>query len=294
MASMRVITRPSMEVGKVAVIGGGYLGERFAEYFSADRLAVDVGDLEALRNLLIKTKPQIVINAAAKTRTNELERPEHQAEAFRVNVGGAANSSLLAGELGFRLVQLSTGMQFDGFGPEGKGWDEEATPNPGSYYAWTKAWADSLLKPFAIQSRILIVRLSLPISNVSNPRNLLDKLPRFSSALDAQSSMSTVEDLLSATRQLLEQEATGIYNVVNPGTISFWEIVRMMVEERMLPADHPAVSVTKETFDRTVSAAGGAYQPSTFLNTDKLQAAGIRLPEIHLAIRNCIRNFQQP
>ena len=280
-----------MALGKVAVLGGGYLGTRLREHFTAAELTADVRDLQALRQVLCELRPDIVINAAAKTRTNELERPEHQAEGFAVNVGGAANVSLLAHELKFRLVHLSTGMQFDGVGPEGDGWREGDLPHPKSYYAWTKAWADCLLEPFLQRERILIVRLSLPISGVANPRNLLNKLERFSGALDAQSSMSVVEDLLRAMSSLLEQEASGTYHVVNPGTISFWEIVQLMIKEGLLPKDHSVVRVGKEQFDAGVLAAGGAYQPSTYLNTDKLQAAGILLPDIHVAISDCIRNI---
>lgn len=280
-----------MSKTRIVVVGGGYIGTRLADYFQAPLLSLDVRDLQELRSKLRAVQPNIVINAAAKTRTNDLEKPEHQAEGFAVNVGGAANLLLLARELGFRLVQLSTGMQFDGLGPDQLGWTETMLPNPQSYYAWTKTWAEQLLTPSAELDRTLIVRLALPISVVSNPRNLLNKLPNFKSVLDAQVSMSVVEDLLSAIAQLIDKRASGIFNIVNPGTISFWQIIQLMLEEGMLTNNSSITRLTKSQFDQTIHASGGAYQPSTYLNTDKLQAAGILLPDIHQAIRDCIRNF---
>lgn len=49
--------------------------------------------------------------------------------------------------------------------------------------------------------------------------------------------------------------------------------------------------MNKEEFDTMIKNSGGAYQPNSVLNTDKLQAKGIHLTEIHQAVENCITEY---
>lgn len=281
---------------KTLVIGKGYLGERFAEYFEADSIdhpEVDVTSLESLSAVLDRFKPGLVINAAGSTNTHQIEKIEHRAQAFRVNVQGPTNLAYLAHERGFRLVQLSSGMIYDGEAPDGQGWKESATPQPISYYAWTKAWADVALEPFAARDSILIIRLHVPVSARNHPRNLLNKMMQFDSAVTEPSSMTIVEDLLLATKKLVELQATGIFHVVNPGTISFYAVAACMQKYELISKDKEIKKTSKLELAETIAGSGGAQQVYPHLSTEKLESFGITLAPIQEAIERCCQQLKQ-
>lgn len=279
---------------EILVIGAGYLGSRIAEYFGARAAlsSIDITNLEALKTEIDTQKPKIVINAAAKTQTNQIEKPENQDLAFRVNVQGPANLCFLAGELNFKLVHISSGMFFDGTNPDGSSHKEDDTPQPVSYYAWTKAWADALLQPYLEKYGILITRIHLPISAVPNPRNLLDKLRKFNQFLDAPTSATVVEDFLAALDFLLQKQASGVYHLTNAGQITFYEIAQMLQEAGLIEPDRELVKVSKEQFDQLVASNGGAYQSNPLLNIGKLTAAGFPMPELKESVRKSIEKYK--
>lgn len=277
----------------ILIIGDGYLGTRLQEHFG-DRSVITIADitnLETIGAAVEQYQPEIIINAAAYTQTNDAEKPENRALAYDVNVKGPANLAYLAHQRGIYLVHLSTGMIFDGSGSDGHGFRETDPPNPTSYYTWTKAWADAELTPFLEKDTILIARLHMPLSAIPNPRNLLDKLRRFSSVVDMQGSITVVEDLLMALEKLIEQRATGIFNIVNPGTISLFEITELLRKSDLIPAEKEIKKMTKAEFDAMVAASGGAYQPDSILNTEKLQQQGIKLPDIHQAVAMAVEKY---
>jgi dTDP-4-dehydrorhamnose reductase len=277
----------------ILIIGDGYLGTRLQHHFG-DRSIITIADftqMEVIAEAIDAENPQIIINAAGYTLTNDAEKSENRKLAYDVNVKGPANLAYLAKQRGIRLVHLSTGMIFDGMGAEDKGFCEDDQPNPTSYYTWTKAWADALLTPFMDRDNILIVRLHLPLSAQPNPRNLLDKLRKFDSVADIQGSVTIVEDLLMSIEKLIEQKATGIYHVANPGTISLFEIAEKLQTHGLIPAEKELKKMNKEEFDAMIKKSGGAYQPNSYLNTDKLAQKGIQLTEIHQAVENCITEY---
>lgn len=284
---------------KVLLIGNGYLGKRIAESFRGaasqvkilDFPEVDITNLPSLQAILEQEKPQIVINAAAFTNTNQLELPENQNNGFRINVQGPCNLMIACRSVGAYLVQISTGMIFDGAGIDGKGWKESDKPQPESYYTWTKAWADLALEPFADQG-ILITRIHLPISRYSDPKNLLEKLGKFESVLDEQHSATMVEDYLKALVALVEKRATGIFHCVNPGTISLYEMRELMKKHGLADKTKPTIAISKADFNAKVATNNGAYQPTPILNTDKLQKLGIMMPNIKEAVEDAIINFK--
>ena len=275
-----------MAAEKVLVFGRGYLGGRLTEHFEAEISPADVTDLQAVRAELDRTKPDVIINAAAKTRTADLEKPENQAEAYRVNVQGAANLALAASERGIYMVQISTAMMFDG-----PGITESSLPEPKSYYAWTKAWADAQLVPLMGEG-VLIARIHTPLSKFASPRNLLTKLQGFSSVADVPASLTVVEDFLEALAALVQKRSSGIYNLVNPGSISMYRIASTMQEQGRIAADKVIKPASREELDRMVRESGGAFQPFPILETKKLEAEGISMRPAEEAVRACINEYQ--
>jgi dTDP-4-dehydrorhamnose reductase len=281
----------------VLIIGGGYLATRLHEYFIGgghtvallDYPSIDITDLESLHRVISRERPTLIINAAAHTDTAAAEKSENQAKVFALNVAGPITISQVARQHSIRWVHFSTGMMFDGPGPDGQGFRETDTPEPTNYYSWTKAWADGALTPFLERDRILIMRIHTPISRFSHPRNFLDRMQRFDKAINVESSVTIVEDMLNALDHLLATEQYGLFNVVNPGSISAYDIALLMQKQGLIPADKQLVPMTRTELD----ALGGAHQTFPILNTDKLLASGLDLPPISEAVMASIQAFKK-
>jgi dTDP-4-dehydrorhamnose reductase len=80
-----------------------------------NRRGLDITDANAVRQVVRKTGPAMIVNAAAYTAVDKAE--EEPALAFRVNRDGAGNLAQAAGEAGIPLVHLSTDYVFDGTSP---------------------------------------------------------------------------------------------------------------------------------------------------------------------------------
>src|SRR5437016_7204433 len=120
-----------------------------AEVIPLTRATLDLTDFAAVRELFRKQNPVVIVHCAALTQS-----PDCQANpklALRVNVEATA----ILAELVPRLVFFSTDLVFDG----GDGnYDEEASVNPLSIYAETKAAAERIV---LTNPNHLIVRTSL-------------------------------------------------------------------------------------------------------------------------------------
>jgi dTDP-4-dehydrorhamnose reductase len=277
----------------IIIIGKGYLGSRFAEFFGerAALVDVDITSLSALEAVIIEYTPDCLINAAGKTLTSDIEKSENKSTAFMVNVQGPANLAYLAHLYNFHLIQLSTCMVYGGPVPE-QGWRETDQISPVNYYAWTKAWADAELAPFAERDHITILRIRTPLSAVSHPRNLLNKLQTFSSVVDEPSSLTVVEDLLVVIDQILSLKKYGTFNVVNPGAISLYSIVIQLREAGLIPVDKHIQALTVEDLEKVNQAWGKASQPFPILNTDKLASIGIHMRDVQTAVTESIQQFK--
>lgn len=279
----------------ILVIGQGFLGAQIAAYFSSrahvstvDFPEVDLTNETTLKDVIEKIKPSIVINAAAFADTHAAEKPENHAKVFDINVRGPLNLLMLARQFKFRLVHIGTGMIYNG----NKTFSEIDTPNPTSYYAWTKACADAILSPFCDPDSVLIARIHLPISSVASPKNLLTKMLKFDSFATDLCSFTVVDDFLDCMRQLLIKRQSGIFHIANQGTISFFEIAENLQKHGLIDRK----TLTKTTIDQIndlIATKAGAPQTRTVFNLDKLARNGIVMQNTKKAVEQCIIEYKK-
>lgn len=259
---------------KILIFGGlggeiGWLAGKFYRSFPKSEVSyTDITELMLVKAEIRRREPDVVINAAGITgRPNIDWCEEHKLETVAGNITGPLNILQACQEKGVYWVHLSSGCIFQGDGPDGKGFteqdDDKATPP--SFYSWTKYWADQVLKNFPV----LIVRLRLPIDNESNPRNLIDKLKNYNKVIDSQNSITVIPDFLYAVERLIRKRAVGIYNVVNPGTISPAEI--MEIYKRVINLKHRFEVISEQELKTK------AVRSNCVLNTDKLRKERIYL-----------------
>lgn len=272
----------------------GWLASKFNNFLKNSQISdVDITDLSAVRKELDDKKPEKVINAAGITgRPNIDWCEEHKLETVAGNVTGPLNILQACGERKIYWVHLGSGCIFQGDGPASakatagkKGWKENDEATPPSFYSWTKYWADSILKNFPV----LIVRLRLPIDTEPNPRNLIDKLAKYSQVIDTENSITVIPDFLDAAKQLIDKKLTGIYHVTNPGVIKPSEI--MQLYQDIIDSGHDFEVVS----DRTLYEKGlvKATRSNCVLNTDKLKKEGIHLKPIQERIVEVIKEYKK-
>ncbi len=272
---------------KILIFGNGWLGNKYKNYFgaSATITSTDIGDKDAVAAILEKTKPQIVINTAGKTGRPNVDWCEsHKEETVYSNIAGAL---VLAHECMLRDIQfvhLSSGCLFQGDN-KGKGWSEDDKTTPPNFYAWTKFMADEILKQFPV----LILRLRMPIDKISDPRNLINKLATYKKIIDVENSVTIVEDLLYATDQLIQKKKTGIYHIVNPGTVRHRDILAWY-KKYVDPKHTYEMIPLKKLQELGLTQAG---RSNCILNTNKLKSAGVKLRPAKAAIIEALKEYKK-
>jgi dTDP-4-dehydrorhamnose reductase len=127
---------------KVLITGGhGQVGRELQatapstwQVIACGSAELDVTRPEAVREVLERERPAVVIQAAAYTHVDRAEQDIHEAE--RVNVMGALNVAAGAARVGARMIHISTDFVFDG--KQEHPYLPNDPPNPVSVYGRTK------------------------------------------------------------------------------------------------------------------------------------------------------------
>lgn len=241
---------------------------------------VDIVDPNQVRAVIDQVKPNLVINCVGVTNVDWSET--HQEETYAVNVRGAENIARVCLDNNLYLVHISTGYVQQSRGAA----DEKSEQDPIlpiNYYSHTKAKADESLEFLAKQGlKVLIVRPNLLLSAVPHPKNVLAKMLLHTKFHDTANSMTTAEDLVVATAELVAKQKTGIYNVVNSGVTSPYKIACMLKE--IVNPDMQIEKISKEEVEKMYTVR----RPDTVLSTAKLTRESIVMPEINQRLRDLI------
>ncbi len=279
---------------KVLVLGTGFLGSQYVSYFKnngyevegADRDKMDVTNLETLREFITQSNPDIVINAVAMTDIDWCEKNKKQT--LDVNTVGADNVAQVCQELGKYLVHISSGCIQES--PTKETVHTEADPvSPVCFYAWTKAFADQIIM-HRMQNKGLKALLLRPrqlLSAELSPRNALAKMLSYTKFIDKDNSCTVVDDLLRATFELVEKEATGIINIVNPGVTSPYRIAQQL--KRIIKPDMQLQIISKQELNEMTFA----QRIDSVLSGEKLRSYGIELASIDQRVPEIITDLKQ-
>lgn len=122
-----------------------------------------------------------------------------------------------------KLAHFSSGCIY-----EGEITDVNADPNYfGSTYSVSKGVSDVILK-----ERALVLRVRLPFSGEKVAKNLFTKLEKYSIhgklMEGGPNSITDIDEAVKITCDLMEENATGPYNLVNPGAVTTHEIADIL------------------------------------------------------------------
>lgn len=242
-----------LEKARVLVTGAsGQLGKALCRIGSARGLNVvalshaelDIGDRQDVLETLQRHAPTHIINAAAYTAVDAAE--SDISRAYLANRDGAAHLAEAAGDIGCRLLHVSTDFVFDG--NQGKPYSPYDTPNPLNVYG-----ASKLAGERAIIERLgdsaLIVRTAWVYS--PHGRNFLTTMLRL---MRERRELRVVEDqvgtpthasgLAAALWHALDRDLTGIHHWTDAGVASWYDFAVAIDEialERGLIAEKPSI-----------------------------------------------------
>jgi dTDP-4-dehydrorhamnose reductase len=234
-------------LGKLLITGAaGQLGQALVqacsrqdwEVAATDLPELDITNPQSVWGELSRQHPEVVINAAAATRVDDLEaNPD---EALRVNALGPKNLAVACRRLGIKLLHLSTDYVFDGAKP-GPYVEWDAT-GPLSVYGRSKLLGEEWVRQQCPDH--FIVRTAW-LYGLPGPNFVTAILARGRS-LGPEGELNVVQDqrgtptsALALAPQLLalaETEAFGTYHATCQGETTWYEFARLILKSAGLTA----------------------------------------------------------
>jgi dTDP-4-dehydrorhamnose reductase len=201
------------------------------EWVFADRLVLDLSDLDSLSNVLGGIQPQIIINCAAYTAVDKAESDTVAADVL--NHQAVAVLAQWTQSHGSQLVHVSTDYVFDG--SSSIVLNEEATTGPINVYGKTKLAGEQaclLENPNAIIIRTSWVYSQFGNNFVKTMSRLMQERDNLNVVNDQIGSPTYATDLAQAILTIITHPnwQAGIYHYSNKGAISWYEFALAIQE----------------------------------------------------------------
>jgi dTDP-4-dehydrorhamnose reductase len=266
-------------VGRVGQLGSALsevLPERYETKF-LDQPNIDLATPSSLREIVLSSRPAVVINAAAYTAVDRAE--SEAALAHTINAEAPYVMASACKEIDAVFMHYSTDFVFDG--ASGAPYTENSPTAPASVYGQSKLAGEEAIA--AATERHVIFRTAWLFSSVGH--NFLKTMLRLAEGgseirvvADQVGSPTYAWDLAQVTRSIVEglakgnDDSFGLYHAVNGGVTSWhgfatkifdligWKEVRVRAistEEYPTPAPRPRFSALscerlRQTFDLTL------------------------------------------
>lgn len=279
----------------------GYLGSYFVKYLQKEgeevsglsRSEIDYTDRDKLISFLRENKPKFLINAAGYTGKPNVDACESdKAECLFGNAVLPGRIRTACEEVGIPWGHVSSGCIYSGSKSNGEGWSENDEPNfsfrngPCSFYSGTKALGEEVLKG---AENCYIWRLRIPFNEEGNPRNYLQKLLNYASLLEAENSISHLDEYVkSCVNSFSKGCEPGIYNLTNVGSISTRQVVEWMKEEGVTEKEFNFFN-NEEDF---MSKAAITPRSNCVMDTTKSEKYGIALRPVEEAVRGSLSKMR--
>lgn len=217
---------------------------------------LDLRSTDSIRDVINRTDPTVIINAAAMTDVDECEqRPE---TAMAVNADGPALLARVCQEAGIDFIHISTDYVFDGLSESR--YSESADPNPRQQYGRSKHVAERRVND--IHDAPLIIRTSYlygfnrarsPIKPVGFPTWVIEECnagERLSLYTDQWVTPARAKSTAETILDLYRSGSTGIYHVASRSCVTPFEFGNLIRKETGFDEKH-LVRSSVSTVDRS-------------------------------------------
>ena len=279
--------------------GSGYVGDVIRRLpitpsvISISRKDCDYYDLKVLSRILKDLRASFVINAAGFTGKPNVDACE--SAKYECLQGNAVLPGIIrevCEDLKIPWGHISSGCVYSGRRDDGKGWTEEDEPNfsfrspPCSFYSGTKALGEEVLEG---AENCFVWRLRIPFNHESNPRNYLQKLLNYENLLEAENSVSHLEEFCQKCIECFTNDVEpGVYNMTNPGSITTRHVTEWMIEAGLTDKKFKFFN-SEEEF---MSKAATAPRSNCVLDTTKAEKAGIAMRPVEEAMIDSIQKMR--
>ncbi len=253
--------RPLVIIGKTGTLGKALsriCGYRAIHHIDLGRDDVNIADMADIEKMINQYNPWAVINTAGYVKVDDAEKEAENC--FHINSVAPKHLSIVCNKHGVQFVTYSSDLVFDG--KKNNPYLESDVVSPLNIYGQSKAMAEESVLHHNPDA--LIIRTSAffgPWDKYNFVHYALKSLKdqqTFSAPNDVIISPTYVPDLAHASLDLLIDEASGICNISNKGSITWAMIVSEIAKrsgydpkyfkpvtlaEMNLPASRPAYSV---------------------------------------------------
>lgn len=240
-------------------------------------ISLDVTEQQQVEKVLAVERPTHVIHTAAMTNVDECELK--QEACWKLNVTAVQYLVQACEKYQIHLVHLSTDFVFDG---EAGPYDEEAQPNPISYYGQSKLAAEQLLQQSKIKWTILRTVLVYGVAHDYGRTNIVLWVK---SSLEAHKTIQVVtdqfrtptlaEDLAMGCWLVVQHDATGIYHLSSRQTLTPYQMAvqvadyfnlnkSFIIEADAATFSQPAQRPPRTGFDISKAEKALGFKPHTF------------------------------
>lgn len=239
---------------KILVTGGsGQLAQSYKLLYSnkynllvLDKASFDINDIDMIKYVLDKEKPDIIINCAAMTNVDECER--NSINAYSINGLSIKNFATFFNGL---FVQISTDYVFDGNdGP----YSETSAPNPLSIYGKSKLLGEEIVKKYF--KNHLIIRTNV-VFDLNDDSSFIDWVikslsenKKINVVNDQINNPIWTQDLSKAISFLIDNNKRGIFHIGSDTLCSRYEFAKMIANEWNLDSSNIVSISTVDLFNQ--------------------------------------------
>ncbi len=245
---------------------------------------LDITDPSQINDVLLKTKPDVVINTAAATHVDWCE--QNQEACYQTNTLAVQHLADSCAKYDIHLIQLSTDFVFKG---DKARLDETDNPDPVNYYGTSKLLAEQYLQShspsWCIIRTVLVYGvtpdMSLPVRKAGRSNIVLSVMKSLEEGKTIQvvndqwRTPTLAEDLATGCYLAVKKKATGIYHVSGDELMTPFDIALKTAEvfgldQSLIRATNsaqfkqPAKRPLKTGFSITKAKQELGYSPHSF------------------------------
>lgn len=197
--------------------------------------SLDITNKQEITAVLLKYKPDVIINTAAMTNVDACETKKEECWAVNVSAVQYFVDAISENNLNCHFIHLSTDFIFDG--EKGSEYVETDVPNPLSYYALSKWESEKVVMnsniKWAIARTIIVYGI---VDNMSRSnivlwaKDALTKGQKINVVDDQFRAPTLAEDLADGCILIADKGATGIYHLSGPKTMSILQLVHAVAD----------------------------------------------------------------
>ena len=283
----------------LAILGSsGYVGTALKRQCDAHKIRLifigreSASNVNSLTEAILQSGASYLINCAGYTGKPNVDACEvHKTECLYGNtvLPGIVREACERADIPWGHV--SSGCIYTGRRPDGAGFREEDPPNFSfrqnncSFYSGCKALGEEVLQG---AQKCYIWRLRIPFENTSNPRNYLQKLISYQRLLDAENSLSQLDEFVAACLDSFSlQIPYGTYNLTNPGSVWTHEVVELIKRAGVCSKSFEFFQSESEFMD----LAAKTPRSNCVMDSAKAIAAGLKLTPVCEAIEQSLCNW---